>query len=643
MVTLAATHSHRAASYVILVCSVVVVLVWLPVSAAAAPPNDDIANALPITGLPAEATGSTVDATHEPGEPNHRGLNGERSIWYRWISPANTGVTMGFFGCAQSFPDSDPIGGAYVAVYIGDFASGLIDVGAGDSGSFRATAGQVYWIAVDMPPGLPSDPNVCLRLVGGPVNDDFAQATPLPGFPVASSMETPSADAIATSEHGEPNHGGDLVTRSVWYSWTAPADGPARLSLCGGDGTLAVYTGERVDALTRVAASRTDTEGCGTLAGASVTVGARQGMVYRIVYSSAGTLSPFQVLVGTQAAVVARGGRVSFLYTAFPGLKDEVRLRLAGQGRKRTLRLEARGVTAAIGCHTSSRPGLLLCPARGNAPPVLDMNLGDQGDRADVRLPARVSPRSESIRRRILGGAGNDALRGSAGSYDVGSGWHGGLRLSGGPGADRLLGESGFDQLEGGPGADSFAGGAGDDSILGGPGPDRIDAGAGRDTIHGGRGDDRMRSLDGFSDLIGCQAGLDRARLEGIDLPRGCERRVLRGRARAVAIRAYLGTTEQFREHYLRIRIGCPIDVLGGCRTRITSRLPRGRTIRFARPRPDLAAGGFHSVTAWSLHERVMDRLARRGVRVTVVTRHRGATLEFTRLLPILDDRFYGE
>ncbi len=60
----------------------------------------------------------------------------------------------------------------------------------------------------------------------------------------------------ATKEAGEPNHAGNGGGKSVWWSWTAPANGVVALDTVGSsfDTLLAVYTGSSVTTLTLVAA-----------------------------------------------------------------------------------------------------------------------------------------------------------------------------------------------------------------------------------------------------------------------------------------------------------------------------------------------------------------------------------------------------
>jgi hypothetical protein len=374
-------------------CLVALVSVVMPAEgAAAAPPNDNFADAIELSGLPAEATGSNVGATREPGEPNHQSQNGERSIWFKWTAPTDAGVTLSSSGCAPPFQDSFP-GAVVTAVYSRTDVFGLVQVAAG-SQPFRAQAGQTYWIAADSPPNALPDPDICVRVLRGPPNDDFARATPLTGFPVSVTQGTPGLqtelgnEGGATREIGEPYHGGESGGPSVWYSWRAPFAGPVLLRTCGTVAMTAVYTGDRIDALTHVATRRTRDGACGDRLGARVMFSAIAGRVYRIAVVSPGsaTSPSFDLMVGNQVAVVTGAGKSFVSYSAFPGQNDRVKLRLAGTGRQRALLLEAHGVTTAVGCQAGTRPAVLRCAVPGSAALVLDIDLGDGSDTADVRL-----------------------------------------------------------------------------------------------------------------------------------------------------------------------------------------------------------------------------------------------------------------
>lgn len=112
-------------------------------------------------------------------------------------------------------------------------------------------------------------------LAAPPANDNFAAAEELTGR--ATSVEGLNKDA--TKEVDEPDHAGEPGGASIWYRWTAPADGRALVSTCGSDfdTVLAVYTGETVDALTEKAANN---NACGYASQTSFD--ASEGETYRI-------------------------------------------------------------------------------------------------------------------------------------------------------------------------------------------------------------------------------------------------------------------------------------------------------------------------------------------------------------------------
>jgi hypothetical protein len=112
-----------------------------------------------------------------------------------------------------------------------------------------------------------------------PANDAVAAAEALEG---ESGLRT-ATSAEATTEPGEPNHGGG---RSVWYRWTAPATAPFLFETCnrGGapattfDTIVAVYAGPSTTALQRVA--RND-DACGEQS--QMVFAAEAGTTYHVV------------------------------------------------------------------------------------------------------------------------------------------------------------------------------------------------------------------------------------------------------------------------------------------------------------------------------------------------------------------------
>jgi len=80
-----------------------------------------------------------------------------------------------------------------------------------------------------------------------PANDDFADGIRLSG----SCITLTGVITHASAEVGEPRHGSDRSRKSVWWSWTSPANGNVVVSTAGTyfDHYLAVYTGASLSML----------------------------------------------------------------------------------------------------------------------------------------------------------------------------------------------------------------------------------------------------------------------------------------------------------------------------------------------------------------------------------------------------------
>src|SRR5207247_2239704 len=87
-----------------------------------------------------------------------------------------------------------------------------------------------------------------------------ANGTQLAG--IAGTIHGSNVDA--SREAGEPNHADTTGGTSVWYRWTAPADGTAVFDTCGSsfDTLIGVYTGADVAHLTRIAGNTDATRFC---------------------------------------------------------------------------------------------------------------------------------------------------------------------------------------------------------------------------------------------------------------------------------------------------------------------------------------------------------------------------------------------
>jgi hypothetical protein len=131
---------------------------------------------------------------------------------------------------------------------------------------------------------------VCLLVVGAPgafaaapTNDDFEDAQVLAG-PLPIGLSTTNVEA--TKEEGEPLHGSlGSKGHSVWFEWEATSSGFVTVGTCGSDfaTVTAVYTGTKVDELTKVAGGFNDEgPGCPSFPGREVTFRAISGTTYEI-------------------------------------------------------------------------------------------------------------------------------------------------------------------------------------------------------------------------------------------------------------------------------------------------------------------------------------------------------------------------
>jgi Ca2+-binding RTX toxin-like protein len=229
-----------------------------PAAAFAAPANDDFAAAEVITGATGTATGSNLDATKEAGEPDHAGNSGGHSIWYSW-----TAAEDGNLAITTSGSTFDTL----LAVYTGGAVNSLTLVAANDddgSGfttsstvSFAVSNGVTYMVAVDGFAGKVGF--LRLRWHPAPANDNFADREALPSTSIGSATGDVQG---ATTEVGEPS---GLGAGTIWYSWTAPADGTYKFDTVGSnfDSVLAIYEGSDLSTLDRIGINDDDPDrGC---------------------------------------------------------------------------------------------------------------------------------------------------------------------------------------------------------------------------------------------------------------------------------------------------------------------------------------------------------------------------------------------
>lgn len=303
---------------------------WLAPAALAAPPaNDNFADAEVLgPGLPVAVSRTNVEATKEVGEPFVGAASSNGSVWFEWVAPGTGFVTIGT--CNGQIR-------AILGVFTGTTVGSLTKVAEGNANegpncpfsgreyTFKAIAGTSYKIGVAgdafFLPGAPkpvTEGEFELRIESTPppANDDFGDAVALQG---GVSEEPGGARPYfasglgynwgATKEAGEPNHGGDPGGASVWFSWTAPDSGLARITACCAPATLlSVYAGGSVDTLIPILP--------GPPFGISYAVSA--GTIYRIAVdgkfdagANAAAMGPVEVRVFMQLPALPGAAQVS--------------------------------------------------------------------------------------------------------------------------------------------------------------------------------------------------------------------------------------------------------------------------------------------------------------------------------------------
>jgi hypothetical protein len=263
-----------------------------------APPNDDFADSLLLTGASGSTTGSNRFTTKEAGEPPHAYRAGAwnaggKSVWWRWTSTFTGWVAFDTFG--SSF---DTMLGAYTGSAVHELTYvGFNDDAPGRVQSrvvFPVRGGVTYRIAVDgfrLPAEAADEGDVVLNWgvvaqpTNPPLNDAFVWSIPMRG----PSGTTTGTNLNATKEAGEPDHWGDGGA-SVWWHWTAPSTGNVTITTFGStfDTVLAVYTGSTPGGLHRIAMND---DSAGT-AQSRVRFPTAGGVTYRIAVDSFPTIAP---------------------------------------------------------------------------------------------------------------------------------------------------------------------------------------------------------------------------------------------------------------------------------------------------------------------------------------------------------------
>jgi thiol-disulfide isomerase/thioredoxin len=190
------------------------------------PPNDQFSNAIQLTGANVLVTGSNAGATKEPGEPDHAGNPGGKSVWWYWQAPQSGYVTISTGGSV-----SDLYGGpldTVLGVYVGLSVSNLTEIASNDDGptdltslvSFQVTAGTVYRIAVDgYSYATPADADygaIVLSLIWSATP---AIPPPPPPLTPAPGWSLPGIDGATINSADFTNK---VIALNFWATWCPP-------------------------------------------------------------------------------------------------------------------------------------------------------------------------------------------------------------------------------------------------------------------------------------------------------------------------------------------------------------------------------------------------------------------------------------
>ncbi|HAM72139.1 MAG TPA: hypothetical protein DCM86_10895, partial [Verrucomicrobiales bacterium] len=221
-------------------------------SSVARPANDLFARRRVLSVGEADDVANNAFASKEPGEPNHAGFDGGRSLWWSWEAGAGDAVVISTEGTGFDHT---------LAVYSGTALSSLVELGDAIGleccGAARVVLdnkpGTVYQIAVDSLGDSSGEIHLSVESVSRPENDSFIGRPTIGG----STASWVGDNLNATKRFDEPDHAGNPGGKSIWWRWKAPASGRLDLAVTDADfrSLLAVYLGDSLATLIPVASS----------------------------------------------------------------------------------------------------------------------------------------------------------------------------------------------------------------------------------------------------------------------------------------------------------------------------------------------------------------------------------------------------
>jgi hypothetical protein len=175
----------------------------------AAPPNDNIADAILISSFPAVVTTTLVDATVQPNEPGDSDFTA--TVWYRFVAPYDGTLVFrcngpawllvhaGNFGNLPYYHNNQKVIWSELQYYY-DYVNGdyQVEDTRKSLGRLRIVQGAEYYLQVAKDPWYDTYvdaqiSNLKITLDPGAPNDDVANATLIPSLPFVISQEVTGA------------------------------------------------------------------------------------------------------------------------------------------------------------------------------------------------------------------------------------------------------------------------------------------------------------------------------------------------------------------------------------------------------------------------------------------------------------------
>ncbi|MDD5051028.1 MAG: PKD domain-containing protein [Candidatus Pacebacteria bacterium] len=190
--------------------------------ASAPPPNDLFANRITLSGTSVNTTGTNAYGTKETGEPTVAGNGGGKSVWWRWIAPADGSTVV-----SSAHTSFDTLLGVYTPASNPGAVNALTLVGSNDDfgGSlqsqvtFTAVAGQEYEIVVDGYLGASGTIALSLQNSGTPPTQTLTTIAVSPGVASLNVGATQQFTAV-----GKDQTGANMTTQPS-FTWTTTGGG----------------------------------------------------------------------------------------------------------------------------------------------------------------------------------------------------------------------------------------------------------------------------------------------------------------------------------------------------------------------------------------------------------------------------------